>query len=424
MKIVSANEIPSAFFRYRTGRTIKGVREILHKVRQQGDKALKEYTRKFDGVLLDNFKIDASELKAVASSVNRETMEALHAAGENIRRFAEKQMSQLDDWEFEIQPGVFTGQSVVPIRRVGVYVPGGRFPLVSTLLMAVIPAQVAGVEEIAVCSPPDEQGNISPLILAAADFLGIEEVYRVGGAQAIAALAYGTESIPAVDKIVGPGNAYVAAAKKEVFGVVGIDIIAGPTEVMIIADESAHPTILAADLIAQAEHDEEAQPVLVTPSERLALQVNKAISEQLPLTSTATIARTSLERNGWIILVNSLQEAATVANRRAPEHLEVQVSHPEELIPLLKNYGSLFVGEWSGEVLGDYSAGINHTLPTNTTARYRGGLSVLDFLKIQTSLRVNQEGFEAIAPAAERLAKAEGLDGHFRSVHLRRLLLG
>ncbi len=420
MKIVSTEELPQSFFRFHTGQKVKGVREILRNIRREGDEALRQYTRKFDGVTLDDLQVEPAQLKAAYEQVEEETVSAIREAAANIRRFAELQKQQLSDFEVELHPGVFTGQKVVPLRRVGVYVPGGRFPLISTLLMCAIPAQVAGVEEIAVCTPPSNDGGIHPAILVAADVLEIEEIYRVGGAQAIAALAYGTETIPPVDKIVGPGNAYVAQAKKEVFGVVGIDLIAGPTEVLIIADESANPQILAADLIAQAEHDEDARPMLITTSEFMALQVNRAVSEQLPLISTATIARSSLQKNGLIILVNTLQDAVELANRKAPEHLEIQVENPDAIVPLLRNYGSLFVGELAAEVLGDYSAGINHTLPTNTTARYRGGLSVLDFVKVQTTLNVNKEGFHTIAPIAEALARAEGLEGHYRSVHIRR----
>jgi len=286
--------------------------------------------------------------------------------------------------------------------------------------MGVVPALVAGVPQISVCSPPGYAGEIHPVILVAAHRLGIKRVFRMGGAQAIAAFAYGTESIEAVDKIVGPGNKYVAQAKKEVFGRVGIDLIAGPTEVLILADEDADPEWLAADLLAQAEHDPEACALLVTTSPTLAEQVSGALANQLPRLKTAAIAGESLQHNGMIILAKDLGQAVELVNRKAPEHLEIQLKNPGEVLGRLRNYGSLFVGEYSAEVLGDYSAGINHTLPTNTTARYRGGLSVFDFVKVLTSLEVTGKGLREIGPVAEKLAEAEGLDAHRRAVAIRR----
>ncbi len=419
MRIVHAGELPASFFEYREAAPVEGVREIMDQVRRRGDAAVVEYTARFDGVELSGLRVPLEDIHAARDNLSLQTAHAIRMAGENIRRFAEMQMRQFGEFEVELQPGVFTGQKVVPLDRVGVYVPGGRFPLISTLLMTAIPAQVAGVKEIAICSPPTHQGSVHPAILAAAEMLGLNEVYRVGGVQAIAALACGTQSIPRVDKIVGPGNAHVARAKREVFGEVGIDLVAGPTEVMIIADESANPRWVAADLLAQAEHDPEAQPVLVTPSEALAEAVPAEIQAQLATLPTAEIAREAVERNGWIIRVDSLEAAAEIANRKAPEHLQLQVAQPEVVVPLLRHYGSLFIGELSAEVLGDYSAGINHTLPTNGVARYRGGLSVQDFIKLQTTLRVTERGIRDIGPVAGALAKAEGLEGHYRSVALR-----
>ena len=419
MKIVLFEQLPSTFFQYQEDEALSTVSDIIRDVKARGDAAVREYTQIFDGTSPDSFRVSEEAVQAALHEVAPETVSALRFAAENIRRFAELQRAQLQDFEVELNPGVFTGQRVLPLARVGVYVPGGNFPLISTLLMGVIPAKVAGVPEICVVSPPTYNGNIHPAILAAAHIAGVQEIYRIGGVQAIAALAYGTESVRPVDKIVGPGNKYVAQAKREVFGAVSIDMIAGPTEIMIIADDTASPEILAADLLAQAEHDVDARPVLVTTSAALAEAVQQAVSRQLQTLSTRVTAAESVQRNGLIILVKNLDEAAEVANRKAPEHLEVQVKNGVLFSEKLINYGSLFIGENSAEVLGDYSAGINHTLPTNTTARYRGGLSVHDFLKIHTTLRVSREGLRLIGPTAETMAKAEGLAGHANSIRIR-----
>lgn len=423
MKILAAADLPKDFFSYRDEEVSDLVREIIQHVKTSGDKALREYSEWFDGVTLETLCCDTDQIQAAYKAVTPEAVEALRRAAEHIHRFAEVQRRALADVEVELTPGVFTGQKVQPIRRVGVYAPGGRFPLVSSLLMGGIPARVAGVEELVVCSPPSYQGAIHPAILVAADLIGADEVYAVGGAQAIAAMAYGCESIRPVDKIVGPGNKYVAQAKKEVFGTVGIDLIAGPTEVLIIADDSARPEILAADLLAQAEHDADASAILVTPSAELAETVKGEVERQLSALKNRQTAAASIEQNGVIVLVDRLGDAVEIANRKSPEHLEVQIAHPEAVVPHLKNFGALFVGEHAAEVLGDYSSGINHTLPTNTTARYRGGLSVLDFLKVQSTLRVNAEGFANIGPLAEQLAVTEGLGAHAQAIEIRRQLL-
>ncbi len=420
MSIVNYSDLPESFFRYEEDEALFTVGEIILDVKTRGDAAVREYTRKFDGVSPEFFRVPEEALQAALHEITPETLAALRSAAENIRRFAELQRAQLQDFEAELNPGVFTGQRVLPLARVGVYVPGGNFPLISTLLMGVIPAAVAGVPEICVVSPPTHHGHIHPAILAAAHVAGVREVYQVGGVQAIAALAYGTESIRPVDKIVGPGNKYVAQAKREVFGAVSIDMIAGPTEIMIIADDSADPEILAADLLAQAEHDADARPVLITPDRALAAAVQKAVARQLEALPTRATAAEAVKRNGLIILAKNLDQAAQIANRKAPEHLEIQVRDAAVFSKELRNYGSLFIGENSAEVLGDYSSGINHTLPTNTTARYRGGLSVHDFLKIHTTLRVSAEGLEHIGPIAEALAHAEGLEGHAKSISIRR----
>ncbi|MFQ5639556.1 MAG: histidinol dehydrogenase [bacterium] len=420
MEIIHAPDLNRNFFRFKEAGESSSVKEIIAAVRQYGDRAVFEYTAQFDSVQMSEILLDKNTVSAAYDDIDSETVQALKKAAFNIQAFSELQKEQLQDFETELTPGVTTGQRVIPLQRIGVYVPGGRFPLASTLLMCAVPARVAGVGEIAVCSPPTYRGNIHPAILVAADIAKVDEVYQMGGVQAVAALAYGTESVKRVDKIVGPGNKYVAQAKKEVFGVVGIDFIAGPTEVLILADDTANPEFLAADLLAQAEHDSDAVPILVTSSESLAQKVDQAIQRQLPALKNREIAKSSLHNNGLIILVQSLTEAVSLINRKAPEHLQLQIRNPGRIIPELRNYGSLFIGELAGEVLGDYSSGINHTLPTNGSARYTSGLSVRDFLKLATTLQVSREGFESIAPVAEILAETEGLHGHGKSIKIRR----
>lgn len=420
MKIVKASDLEEAFFTYKDIEEIAVVKEIVEDVRRNGDSALKRLTLQFDGVALEELRVSTSEIKGAYRKIDGERLvSSIQYAAENIQRFAERQRRQMEAFEFEIVPGVFTGQKVIPIERVGIYVPSGRFPLVSTLLMCAIPAKVAGVAEIVVCSPPSHHGFIHPAILVAADMLNVHELYRVGGAQAIGAMAYGTRAIKKVDKIVGPGNKYVALAKKEVFGIVGIDFVAGPTEIMIIADETANPEYLAADLLAQAEHDGDALPILVTTSLELAHKVQEKIELTIQRLGTRETARLSIEKNCVILLVGDLDEAVEVANRRAPEHLQLQLKDPEHLVDQLRNYGSLFIGEYSAEALGDYSSGLNHTLPTNLGARYTGGLSVKDFLKLQTTLRVTKDGLLGVGPTARTLAEIEGLLGHAQSVATR-----
>jgi histidinol dehydrogenase len=419
MKIIRYDELKEDFFEYKEIEEIESVREIISTVRRQGDQAIREYTSQFDGVKLEQFKIPISEIKPAYHQLHSEQVNSLEFAAENIRRFALKQKEQVIDFEYEIRPGVFTGQKVIPIERVGVYTPGGRYPLPSTVLMCCVPAQVAGVKEIVVCSPPTYNRSIHPAILVAADICGVADIYRIGGAQSIAAMAYGTETIKRVDKIVGPGNLYVTAAKKLVYGTVGIDFIAGPTELLVIADESANPVFIAADLIGQAEHDIHALPILITTSQDLANRVIQEIEQQPSHLKTADIAGQSLKNNGTIIIVDTLEEAFKIANKKAPEHLELQLNNPEQYLNRLCNYGSLFIGSYSAEALGDYSSGLNHTLPTNTCARYTGGLSVKDFLKFQTTLRVSEQGLSSIGSQAVRLGQMEGLQGHARSVGIR-----
>jgi histidinol dehydrogenase len=419
MRIIKGKELKREFFDYREVEEVSLVKEIIQAVRHKGDKAIKHYTRQYDGVDIEKIKVDNSKIREAYKHVPKELISAIEQSSENIRKFADLQLNQFRDFEAEIVSGVFCGQKVMPIQKVGVYVPGGNFPLLSTLIMCIIPAKVAGVETVSVCSPPTYKGAIHPSILVAADLVGVNNIYQVGGVQAIAAMAYGTETIKRVDKIVGPGNKFVTQAKKDVFGAVGIDFIAGPSEIMIIADETADPDIVAIDLIAQAEHDIDAKPILITTSEELANKVKKAILHHINNLKTKNIAQISIEQNGIAILVDELDEAIAIANKKAPEHLELQVKNPQKIVNLFKNYGSLFIGKNSAEVLGDYSSGLNHTLPTNTTARYSGALGVHNFLKIQNTLNVTAKGLLKIGHIAETLAEAEGLDGHRKSIKIR-----
>ncbi len=419
LKICRQKEIEKTFFDYAEPECLEDVRQIIKEVRQKGDEALKKFTLLYDGVNLNDFRISQQEIKRAGEKVESSLKKAMAQAAENLKVMSHSQLTSLKSLKVKIKPGVTAEQKIIPVNRVGIYVPGGRYPLFSSLLMAAIPAKLAGVKEVIVCSPPSFEGSLHPALLYAARLSQVDEVYRLGGAQAIAAMALGTESIKKVDKIVGPGNLYVTAAKKELFGQVGIDFIAGPTELLIIADEKANPAFIAADLIAQAEHDLRARPVLITTDLVLARKVNKEIEKQVEIIATQGTVKSSLAKNGLIIIVKNVEEAVTLSNRMAPEHLAVFMERPERIIDRLQNYGSLFVGEYASEVLGDYSSGLNHILPTNTASRYTGGLSVRDFLKVQTALRVSKKGLMEIGPAARRLAQAEGLEGHANSIKIR-----
>ncbi len=396
------------------------IEHIVEKVRENGDSALREFTRKFDGAELDALEVDPRSIKNASVSCNPELTSAIREACSRIRKVAELQKSMFQDKEWEIEPGVWAAQRNIPIQKAGIYVPGGRYPLISSLLMGCVPAGAAGVEEIVVCTPPGREGDLHPAVLTAAEAAGADRIFQVGGAQAIAAMAYGTQSIPSVDFIAGPGNVYVNMAKKLVYGQVGIDFIAGPTEILIVADSSARPEWVAADLIAQAEHDEKARPVMITPSTEAARRVNAEVTRLLNRLETKAPAAESLRKNGFILLTDSLDKAAEAANQMAPEHLQLDVKAPENWMRKFRNYGTLFLGGYACEVLGDYSSGLNHILPTNGAARFSGGLSVRHFLKTQTILKVDEKGFRNIAPAARRLAEAEGLAGHAHAVEVRR----
>ncbi len=421
MRIVYYQNLGNDFYRCQMSAELSMVSKVIGEVKRYGDRALKSYTQKFDNILLKDLQIKTAEIEKAYSQTEFRTIKAIKHAKSNLEKFSIAQLRQLKDFRIRIAPGVIAEQRIIPINRIGIYVPGGRFPLVSTVLMCGVPAKVAGVKEIVMCSPPNYHKTIHPAILAAAKIVGIKEVFRIGGVQAIAALTYGTKSVRRADKIFGPGNIYVTAAKKLVYGDVGIDFIAGPTEILIIADRFAEQEIIAADLIAQAEHDTNAIPILVTDSVILARKVKKEIKKQLKILQTRSIAEKSLAKNGLIIIVKNMNQAVEIANSKAPEHLELQVKNADSYISKLKNYGSLFIGKYSAEVLGDYSSGVNHTLPTAGSARYTGGLHIKDFLKIQTILRVNKNGLKKIGLVAEQLARVEGLCGHLNAILKRQI---
>ena len=401
------------------------VSEIIAAVREEGDAAVRRYALRFEKETPEKFELPpeaAREAWENLKAVDPALASSLSFAADNIRRFAELQKEQFVSFEAEILPGLFTGQRVIPIDRAAVYVPGGRFPLISSALMGLIPAAAAGVREKILVSPPAAGGLPDRRILAAAHLAGADRFFALGGAQAIAALALGTESVPRVDLIAGPGNRYVAAAKRLLFGEVGIDFIAGPTDVLVIVDGSSPNTadFVAADMIAQAEHDPDACARALVPGVELAEQITAALERRLVALSDSATARASLDSNGLVVVYQHKEEAVRIANIIAPEHLELQTENTEWWIPRLNNFGSLFIGHLSAEALGDYSAGINHTLPTSASARFTGGLSVRNFLKTVTTLRcVPGDGFENSRNAAEVLAKAEGLEGHALSAALR-----
>ena len=395
---------------------VRAVAAIVSDVRARGDRALREYTERFDGLKAEGLRMTPAETRAAAAKASAAGVEALRAAAGRIRAFHQRQREE--SWSYR-DGGVLLGQIIRPIQRVGVYVPGGKASYPSTVLMNVIPAQVAGVEEIALCVPTP-RGEVNPHVMAAVRLLGVKEVYRVGGAQAVAAMAYGTETIKKVDKIVGPGNIYVATAKRMVFGEVDIDMIAGPSEVLIIADSTAPPEFVAADLLSQAEHDELASSVLVTSSRRLALRVKEEVEIQLESLGRKDIARASIENFGAIILTGSLRRAVRIADLIAPEHLEIMTEKPEKLLPHVRNAGAVFLGRWTPESMGDYAAGPNHTLPTGGTARFFSPLGVYDFVKRSSLLSFSRRSFQGLSPVVETLAELEGLEAHGRAVAVRR----
>ena len=404
-----------------TSSVFSTVKEIIEKVRRDGDKALSEYNVKFGGAPAESFRVSDLEIEKACSSISKELREAIEVAAKNIKNFAEIQASSLHSVEStETSSGVFLGHKVIPVDSCCCYVPGGSYPLFSSALMLAIPAKVAGVPRVCAAVPPMQGSTLPhPATIAALHIAGADEIYAVGGAQAIAAFAYGTESIKPVAMIVGPGNKYVTEAKRQAYGRVGIDFIAGPSEVLIIADDNSRVDIVAADLLAQSEHDLDAIGILVTTSLELAKNVEKEIERQLLELDTAEVASVSWKNNGQIIIVDSLEEAAEIANELAPEHLEINISNPDSIEPLLRNYGSLFIGEGAAEVFGDYVAGTNHTLPTSGAARYTGGVSVMTFLKVCTFQRITAIGIKELANTADIMARNEGLSAHAMAATLR-----
>ena len=419
IKIMKYGEVsPEEIFARGTAATdVSGiVRDIIDNVKANGDKALLEYCEKFDKAKLSSLEVSAEEIDEAFNTVEPQFIEILKQAAENIRNFHKQQVRQ----SFILNgDGFVTGQKITPIEKVGLYVPGGTAAYPSTVLMDSIPAKIAGCEEICITTPPSADGKVNPAILAAAKIAGVDRIFKIGGAQAVAALAYGTETVPKVDKIVGPGNAFVAEAKRQVFGLVSIDMIAGPSEILVIADGKSNPKFVAADLLSQAEHDKMASAVLVTDSEELAEKVSAELERQIPLLPRAEIARISIDNNGKIIVADNLFDVIEVANEIAPEHLELSVDNPFDYLDKIQNAGSIFMGRYCPEALGDYFAGPNHTLPTSGTARFSSPLSVDDFVKKSQYTYYTEDALRKSAESVAFFAEKEGLSAHARSVTVR-----
>ncbi len=393
------------------------VTEIIANVRQNGDKALYTYCEKFDKAKLSSLQVTPEEIREAAEAVGEEFLEILRKAAANIRKFHQKQVR--NSFIINDEDGILMGQKIIPVDRAGLYVPGGTAAYPSTVLMDSIPAKIAGVPEVVMVTPPNAEGKINPYILAAAYVAGVDKIFKVGGAQAIAALAYGTESIPRVDKIVGPGNAFVAEAKRQVFGQVSIDMIAGPSEILIIADGKSNPRHLAADLLSQAEHDKLASAVLVTDSAELAKAVQAELEVQIPALERAEIARASIDKNGKIIVADNLKQVIEISNEIAPEHLELCLDNPFDYLDAIRHAGSVFMGRNCPEALGDYFAGPNHTLPTSGMARFSSPLSVDDFIKKTQYTYYTADALARVAKDVAAFATAEGLTAHARSAVIR-----
>ena len=398
------------------------VGDMIEDVKKRKDEALREYSQRFDGSTRKSFLVTREEIQEAYEQLTAQEIEDLKKAAEHIRAFAKAQRETIKPLEnFSPAPGIFLGHRILPVKSCCCYVPGGNYPLYSTALMLVIPAKAAGVERVTACSPVIKgTDKINPKTLAAMDIAGADEIYAVGGAQAIAAFSYGTEEIPAVDMIVGPGNQYVTEAKRQCYGQVGIDFVAGPSEVLVIADGSGTPEIVAADLLAQSEHDPNAKGMLITTDEKFGQAVIQAVEKELSWLPTASIAQKSWETYGEVVLTENLEEAIEITNNYAPEHLELNVREPETLKEKLYNYGSLFIGENTAEVFGDYASGTNHTLPTLRAARYTGGVWVGTFLKTCTHQSMTPEAMKELAPLVERMARGEGLMGHARAAEVRK----
>ena len=420
IKIMKYGEVPNSeiFARSVPKTDVAGtVAEIIKNIRENGDKALFEYCEKFDKAQLSSLAVTKEEIDEALSLVEPEFLEILEKAAKNIRKFHSRQVR--NSFIINDEDGIVIGQKIIPVDRAGLYVPGGTAAYPSTVLMDAIPAKIAGCREVVMVTPPTKDGKVNPVILAAAHVAGIDRIFKVGGAQAIAALAYGTQSIPKVDKIVGPGNAFVAEAKKQVFGVVSIDMIAGPSEILIVADGKSNPSYVAADLLSQAEHDKMASAVLVTDSEELAKNVSTELEKQIPLLERREIARESVDVNGKIIVADTLDAAIEIANEIAPEHLELCVDNPFDKLDSIRHAGSIFMGRNCPEALGDYFAGPNHTLPTSGTAKFSSPLSVDDFIKKTQYTYYTKDALKKVAFDVAAFAKKEGLTAHAKSAVIR-----
>lgn len=420
IKILKFGEVSAKDIFARTQPTVNVeavVGEIIGNVRENGDKALYYYSEKFDKAKLESLMVSEEEIKEAVSLVEPKFLEILKAAAENIREYHKNQVR--NGFEIKKSDGIIIGQKIIPVDRAGLYVPGGTAAYPSTVLMDSIPAKIAGCKEVVIVTPPSENGKVNPVILAAAYIAGVDKIFKVGGAQAIAALAYGTESIPKVDKIVGPGNAFVAEAKRQVFGQVSIDMIAGPSEILIIADAKTNPAHAAADLLSQAEHDKMASAVLVTDSQDLADAVSEELEKQIPLLSRSEIARYSIDNNGKIIVADSLEKVIEISNEIAPEHLELLLDEPFKYLDLIRHAGSVFMGRYCPEALGDYYAGPNHTLPTSGTAKFSSPLSVDDFIKKTQYTYYTKQALDKVAKDVAYFAEREGLTAHAKSAVIR-----
>ena len=420
IKILKYGEVPNSeiFARGTASTDVSGiVTEIIEDVKQNGDAALIKYAEKFDKAILTSLEVTEAEIEEAFNAVEPKFLEIIRTAAENIRAFHEKQVR--NSFIISEKDGIVTGQKITPIEKVGLYVPGGTAAYPSTVLMDSIPAKIAGCKEICITTPPSKDGKVNPVILAAAKIAGVDRIFKTGGAQAIAALSYGTETVPKVDKIVGPGNAFVAEAKRQVFGLVSIDMIAGPSEILVVADGTCNPDFVAADLLSQAEHDKMASAVLVTDSMELANKVSDSLEKQIPKLLRCEIARTSIDNNGKIIVSDDLMKAIDIANGIAPEHLEICVDNPFDYLDKIKHAGSIFMGKYCPEALGDYYAGPNHTLPTSGTARFSSPLSVDDFVKKSQYTYYTRDALKKVADDVAFFAEKEGLTAHAKSATIR-----
>lgn len=405
MQIIDYQNIPNRFFEKIEFESISSVIDIANDVKNNGDEAVRKYSKQFDNQDFEAFLISKSEIKNAYSKVDQKAIEAIKKSIKNVENFSKKQLKCLKELKVKIDKNEL-GHKIIPIDSVGCYIPGGNYPLLSSAIMTIVPAKIAGVKEVIACSP-----KIRPETIVACDLAGANKIFNIGGVQAISAMAYGTESVPKVNKIVGPGNKYVTAAKKHVYGEVGIDFLAGPSEVLIIADETANPEFISADMLAQCEHDVDARAFLICTSEDFANKVKESAIKQLETLATKEIASKSFEKS-FAVVVDSIDKAIEISNEKAPEHLELCFKNAKKYISESTNYGSLFVGNYSAEVYGDYCSGTNHVLPTNEVSKYCGGLSVFDFIKIQTYQVISKKGNCIISPIASQLAEQEGLLAH------------